>query len=578
MPTTTDTIKHVVAGGGAMRTMSRLLGLGQAAGGWRLEALCLLGPESMRVGLRKGKTSLVFYIVKKAGKFSLSAEGTPGPAVNRFLDAIAKRLAGRTFADLVALLEKDPESLVEDAPNGSSAPGLSVPLAAGPINLMEAGWRNFFADQDFEVVLGYPELSMDGVVYARYSDRDCLYSWSGNDPRKWSFFAYPVRVPSESFGAAVFRKGIIMELEEKDVVLGTVEKADSLVNAVIEKANAPGSDARFVVFNHFCTATVMGEDIGSVANRVESATGRPAVSWTHGDRDQLNNFGEYFRKLFARPGFFDAPADSGAVNLFHFPTDFREAELVPLLKKLGVRVNMSLFPDVHFPSIEKLPGAAAHIFCEATSYQSRLKEFLEKHKQPVKTVRAPYGLAGTEECLKDIAAAAGRGKAFARAWKGWLRELRPEWEKMREEARRYRLAFVVSETTLPRLWKIRHGLGAPLMPMIEEMGFGVDILYFAPHAERPDLPQNSRCAALSTFRTPSELEALLRGGKFNAVYSDIFFDWRISSAGKARFSSKDFEMGLGGALRSLKRLLAVCRMPFYSRYGAHLERVKRPHA
>lgn len=566
-----EQIKHWVAGREARRAMSRLLGLGAS---WKLEALCLLGPESLRVGLRKGKISLVFYIVKKAGKFSLNAEGTPGPAVKRFLDLTAKRLANRSFADLVAILEKDSETLVEDAPDGASS-GLSVPLAAGPINLMEAGWRNFFADQDFEVVLGYPELSMDQVIYARYSDRDCLYSWSGNDPRKWSFFAYPVRVPSESFGAAVFRKGIIMELEEKDVVLGTVEKADSLVDAVIEKANAPGSDARFVVFNHFCTATVMGEDIGSVADRVESATGRPAVSWTHGDRDQLNNFGEYFRKLFAQPGFFDAPADPKAVNLFHFPTDFREAELAPLLKKLGVRINMSLFPDVHFPSIEKLPGAAAHIFCEATSYQSRLKEFLEKHKQSIKTVRAPYGLAGTEECLKDIAAAAGRGKAFVRVWKGWLRELRPEWEKMRGEARRYRLAFVVSETTLPRLWKMRHGLGAPLMPMIEEMGFGVDILYFAPHAERPALPESAGSAALSTFRTPRELEAMLREGKFNAVYSDIFFDWRISSAGKARFSSKDFEMGLGGALRTFKRLLVVCRMPFYSRYGAHLERVKR---
>jgi hypothetical protein len=29
-------------------------------------------------------------------------------------------------------------------------------------------------------------------------------------------------------------------------------------------------------------------------------------------------------------------------------------------------------------------------------------------------------------------------------------------------------------------------------------------------------------------------------------------------------------MGLEGALRSLRRLLAVCRLPFYQRYGAHL--------
>jgi hypothetical protein len=31
-----------------------------------------------------------------------------------------------------------------------------------------------------------------------------------------------------------------------------------------------------------------------------------------------------------------------------------------------------------------------------------------------------------------------------------------------------------------------------------------------------------------------------------------------------------FEMGLRGALRSLERLLNVCRWPFYRRYGRHL--------
>jgi hypothetical protein len=109
-----------------------------------------------------------------------------------------------------------------------------------------------------------------------------------------------------------------------------------------------------------------------------------------------------------------------------------------------------------------------------------------------------------------------------------------------------------------------------MMRMIEEMGFGVDILYYDPHTDGPVLGEDNRCARLTTFRTPEDLTRLLKEGEFRAVYSDIFFDWRISAAGKARFSSKDFEMGLEGALRSLRRLLAVCRLPFYQRYGSHL--------
>lgn len=165
---------------------------------------------------------------------------------------------------------------------------------------------------------------MNKTIYARYSDRKCLYSWCGNDPRKWSFFAYPVRVPSDSFGATVFRTGIMMELEERDMVLGAVEKADALVEAVARAAD--GSDADYVVFNHFCTSIVMGEDSGSITRRIEAASGKTAVCWSHGDRDQLNNFGEHFKALFDRPGFFEVHVDKAAVNLFHFPTDYREAE------------------------------------------------------------------------------------------------------------------------------------------------------------------------------------------------------------------------------------------------------------
>jgi len=75
---------------------------------------------------------------------------------------------------------------------------------------------------------------------------------------------------------------------------------------------------------------------------------------------------------------------------------------------------------------------------------------------------------------------------------------------------------------------------------------------------------------VTVFRAPWELARALREGDFRAVYSDIAFDWRIMRAGKARFSSKDFEMGLGGAMRTFRKLLSLCRLPFFRRYAAHL--------
>ncbi|OGR47849.1 MAG: hypothetical protein A2X37_05245 [Elusimicrobia bacterium GWA2_66_18] len=560
---------HLLAGPKATAELSKTIGL-------PIRSLCGLGGTNVRLGLRNGKLKLTFHLLAKGAPnavletpgLALAAEGECSPAMKRLIEAIAARLGARTLDDVLGIIAADPDTFTEMVPDGGSTSALRVPIAAGPINLLEAGWRNFFADQDYEVLLGYPELKMNKTIYARYSDRECLYSWSGNDPRKWSFFAYPVRVPSDSFGATVFRTGIVMELEERDMVLGAVEKADALVESVAKAS--PGSGADYVVFNHFCASMVMGEDSGSITRRIEEASGLKTVCWSHGDRDQLNNFGEHFKELFARPGYWDAPPVRNAVNLFHFPTDYREAELVPLLAEMGVESNTRLFPDVEFPSMERIPRAAVHVFGAATSYQSRLPELLAGGARPVLTVRAPYGIEDAGECLKAIARAAGREKAFEAVWKEKLAALKPEWEDLTARAKTHRLAFVVSETTLPRLWELRHGQGAPMMRMIEEMGFGVDLLYYDPHDDAPEVPGDSRCARLATFRTPDELTRLLREGEFRAVYSDIFFDWRISGAGKARFSSKDFEMGLEGAVRSLRRLLALCRLPFYHRYGPHL--------
>lgn len=567
---------HLLAGPESTAALARLLGLSRMKDGWAIRSLCGVGAANVRVGLRKGEARLAFYLLPKdapnavlaTAGLALAPEGEAGPAMKRLLGAMALRLGARTLGEVLELISSDPGTFVEMVPGDGSTSGLRVPIAAGPINLLEAGWRNFFADQDYEVLLGYPELKMNKTIYARYSDRECLYSWSGNDPRKWSFFAYPVRTPSDSFGATVFRTGIVMELEERDMVLGAVEKADALVESVA-KASA-GSDAEYVVYNHFCTSIVMGEDSGSITRRVEEASGLKTVCWSHGDRDQLNNFGEHFKELFARPGYWDPPPVKHAVNLFHFPTDYREEELVPMLAEMGVEANTRLFPDVDFPSMERIPRAAVHVFGAATSYQSKLPELLAGGARPVVTVRAPYGIEDTGACLKAIAEAAGRAQAFESVWKAKLGALRPEWEALTAQARAFRLAFVVSETTLPLLWELRHGQGAPMMRMIEEMGFGVDLLYYDPHDDAPGLAADPRCAGLAAFRTPDELTRLLREGRFSAVYSDIFFDWRISGAGKARFSSKDFEMGLEGAVRSLRRLLAACRLPFYQRYGSHL--------
>ncbi|MEK7859530.1 MAG: nitrogenase component 1 [Elusimicrobiota bacterium] len=570
--------RHVTAGPLALAAMSKLLGL-TAGQGWALEGLCALGQEELklRLSLSGAGRRLVFFILPagaaegqvRAAGLSLAAEGRPGPAVLRFLKKAAARLGKTTPAGAARLLERDPRSFVEEVVAGQPE-RVAVPCVGQPIGLLETGWRNFFADQDFEVLLGVPDCSSNKTVNVEYADLECYYARPQRDFNKWTFLDWP----EESEGGAAgsdLRDGesnIVAELDERDMVMGTGERADALV-AEVRKRAAAGD---FLVFTHLCTPIVMGEDLQGLARRCEDEVGGGAnsVRWSQKDRDGNDNFGEHFRALLGRPGFFDGPGDALAVNLFHFPKACREAEVRPFLDGLGLKTNIAVFPDIDLTHLEALPAARWQVFCQHSAYPTKVRELLAAGPRPVVTVPAPYGVAGTRACLSAIAAAAGLSGAFDAAWAARMADFMPSWEKLREEAAGFRLAFVVSQATLPRLLELRYGHGAPLAVMAAEMGFGLDLLYYDIHGEAPRLPDALKSARVSVFRAPWELERALAGGDFQAVFSDMFFDRRIVQAGKARFSSKDFEMGLEGARRTCERLLSVCRLPFFRRYAAHL--------
>jgi|GEM_PF-5917637 len=570
--------RHISAGPQALAAMARWLGL-PAHLGWRLKGFCGLGRDQFRLSLDHDSHRLVFHLLPRSApgaivrtaRLALAADQGDRPAVAGLLKAAAARLGRRGPQDILRLLTADPRSFVEELDPQQTGDAIKVPCVGQPFGLLGAGWRNFFADQDFDILLGVPQCVPAGTVNISYADRECYYARPRLSFRKLTFLDWPEDGEDGDPDRSQSGTDLVTELEERDMILGTGARADALVAEVRRQA----ASGKFLIFTHLCTPIIMGEDFQGLARRCEREVGGTAVSWSQKDRDQQDNFGEHFRRVLGQPGFFARPGDKAAVNLFHFPKRYRDAELRPFLEALGLTVNVCLLPDVDFTSIPDLPQAAWQVFCERSSYPTKIRELLARSPRTVATVPAPYGLEGTRQCLRGIAAATGRTGAFAAAWRKTRDGFMPSWNEMRREAAGCRLAFVVSEATLPRLLHLRYGYGAPLASMVQEMGFGIDLLYYDIHGAAPTLPAGLREAQVATFRSPWELEQALKDSRAQAVFSDIFFDWRISRAGKARFASKDFEMGLAGAQRTFQKLLAACRMPFYRRYAAHLARVPR---
>ncbi|MCM2304763.1 MAG: radical SAM protein, partial [Elusimicrobia bacterium] len=354
---------------------------------------------------------------------------------------------------------------------GAPAPGVGGEVAA-----LSDGWRNFFCDQDFEDARRPLDWSLAKTMIVEYSDRECFYSEPARTFGKWSFLDYPFEQPlRHGLGLGGSERSAAAEIGEREIVMGTSPTMDALVDAVGRRAGG----AEFVLVNKLCTPLVMGDDLDGLARRCAAACGGTAVEVSMNDALQMNSVEACLRSILSREGFFESSGAPDAVNLFHFPRRFREEAVLPLLRDLGLRANASFYPEMDLAALKDIPKASRHVFCErASDLGDKIRAVLGEGRGEVLTVPAAYGVAGTRACLSAIAAAAGRSAEFEKAWAARIAAFLPAWDERRAEAASRRLAFVVSAETLPGLSELRFGQGAPVLPLVLEMGFGVDLLHY----------------------------------------------------------------------------------------------------
>lgn len=504
------------------------------------------------------------------------SEKKVGRSLGGYLRLVAKRLGERSFAELAALIESHHEPVSSLSAFSDAQAGW---LGAGAGRRRDKWW-DFFADQDFRNE-EYELVWTGRALTIMLGERECYYSRPDSDFRRWSFLNYPhMGLPNagsrglEDARRHHHRDVMPFELKEKDIVLGTARKEEEILEALRGKTG----QVDLLVTSGSCTTAIMGMDALAWARRCGRQLGCPVVARRQNYREDLPESVAQIFVSFLEGAPSPCCPDSGAVNLYDFPPRCIDEEFSPMLAEMGLRTNLGLIPEVSVEAVRRIPEALWQV-CPETSARARgLPPVFASRGLELVGVCAPYGLRDTRRCLETIARRTKTLPAFRAAWDRRWGSLEGSWEELRQQARRYRLALVVSDEGL--LQDPATFGGIPVLAMLREMGFGIDILVYSPGTRARVLGGFSSSAKERRlpFATAGELERLLREGDFRAVFSDIFYDWRLTSAGKAQFSRRHFEMGLDGALRSLRSLLAVCRLPFYENYSSFLpQRCGRVH-
>jgi len=367
---------------------------------------------------------------------------------------------------------------------------------------------------------------------------------------------------------------VTTEVNEDDVILGNPNKLRDVLDHAV---STPDPLNRSIFFSNTCVPTVIGEDVESVVKQAEARSGLKIFYLTVTPRSMTNVFQDVLvdRRLKAESE--AGPPEPDTVNLIGFPTSRAVEELEQLLRGCGIRVNARFLPDLLPETVDRLPMAALNVLYPNRTWQHHYDQLTGETRTPHIMPGAPYGVEGTRRWVTAIGAALD--KDVAEAFNSQVEPLLPEWNDLGERISEHRLGFVVRDQETYFLTTPSTTWGVPLVDMLEECGFGLDVLVLV--TDKKTAAENARALRATFGKAENTILAFdsfeflrhrLRESRAAAFLSYQFFDWRLTEAGKAGFSIQHLEMGTRGAMRSVERLDRLCRMPFYRRYAKYLSR------
>ena len=499
---------------------------------------------------------------------------------------VPRRLVGWSLERIMKRLQEDPEL---------GKPGLPMPATVDeqdrPRSLLDT-WGDPTAYADFFAGGEMSRTQLDSLdptdlySFIQHSDAECNhvnphslapivwlvnYPWEGPRRHRWDLPA------SESSGFAGIEGIICSNLTENDVILGNPEKLDRVLAQARKLQEKNGKP---IFFSNTCVPVVTGEDVESKIERCRAQGGCKMHYLTVTPRSMVNVFEDVLvdHRLKAEAAASEPVA--GRVNLVGFARDAAYEEVRGLLEAAGVEVGVTLLPDLSEELVGQMPEAALNVLFPNQLWQHLYDQVILSSRTPHIEPPAPFGFASTEEWLGQIAARVGREAEAREAWETRAGPLRAEWEALQAQADAHRIALVVRAEESYYLTRPAATWGIPVVSLLEEMGFHLDVFLKAQDRE------NARRAAgeiHAVFRSPERhvlkafnsldmMRERLADSGADAALTAHFFDWRVTSSGMSPFSLQQFEMGPEGALRTARRLLAVCRTPFYRRYARYLGR------
>lgn len=608
--------KIVIGGSWSSNKYEQLMGL---PGPFKKDGGCrVLGAKAFSDGRIEIEVSgggfarkVVWFLPRKAQKAGedFFDVGCPGSSADELLKKLMGQIAVRLSKVSLAALRKvvlvDPEKKIETVarksgpnvgPNVGPSNGANGGNGPGPDEVMDGNhhepkdmlkslvqaydsreaWFNFFADKEQE--RNFCHNISGSMVTIGHEDLECHYATPKMGDGTVSFFNYPrvhtsANPMAENAEDRVGPKSesgdsyLISDLQDLDIIKGGAQKLDRLLDTVIERETKPD----MVIMRATCVPIVIGDDMEGSVDRFRAKSDIPIVYLDNIGDQFATPFRETFRRVKDDPEFKNPVKKPGSINLIGFPKITEIASLISFLERINITINCRMLPEIELNVMKRYRAAELAVLYDTVRYDKAYAEVIGDIDLKSLRLAPPYGMAGSKRWLAEIARTLGREDGFEETWTGTYGQVEADWDELKKQTAGMTLGFVIDSEKLKKLLEPRLMTGVPILAMLKEMGFALEFLFYDDGKDRQALEAMALGKnKVAAFSTPEELESRLKSSQAQAFYSEVFFDRRLTRSGKAQFSVQQFQLGPDGAVATLKRLLSVCRIPFYRKYGNYL--------
>lgn len=478
-------------------------------------------------------------------------EGKLSRPVARLLRTTAKRLGAFSLEKLREIYEEKEREQAER--NGGME---SMPDSSGAGSAEK--WASFFAEAQFARNSGQMISYNIPISQITHRDVECAYATPPIAANEFNLCNYPWMPDSISppgNGATAESASYETSLDETDIIMGGKEKLQNAVDAALEEMG----ERKVLLFSNTCVPVVAGEDVSSIVSETRCRCAAPVMYEGPENSMNMDPYLDFFVSLKKKQGFSPAQARANAVNVIGFPGCRGIDETLAALPEMGIEINARFLPVVDVEIFQKYRVGALSVFYPLESFRRIYEEVFDGEDIPRITPPAPFGMQKTMEWFRAVAdALATAGVSLSPAEEAY-ESARDEWERLVGEARGLKVGIVVDRASMKMLSDPPRNYSMDLPALLAEMGLGVEYLMYS----GGDAKAAGDCAI---FSTPDELKSLLETSECGCFYSDYYFDARLVEAGKSQFSRQFFEPGFQGAIRTARRILDSCRLPFFDRY------------